>query len=482
MYLRNRPIHVLDLIVIFLVGFAIQTTLIYIYSKQGAVETLFTISSDSLMQTLPAVVLREYPFSSIYFNHIQPPLFDAIRTLIATFWNSGDGSLVAFVDLGIFWVYRILFGIFSILVFVWIFKATCSRYAAWTGALIWIFHPGPISMAFFLDGTFLSSLLTTWLIFEIWLLRTENNSVFRLTVAAILCFLVRAHFQWFFVPVIGICLVFMGVDRRRLLISLATLSLIVGIYCMKQFVLFGTFYSYGFHGLNLTGSVWIEDIGYTNKSYETVCGLSSEYRNKIDCKKFLSKKYPVDLLQLDSTYPKSANKLSSGRDHYNKEYTWWLSHVHSRIAKLQCSTEPVYCIKSLWRSFRQNFPEYWVESWDSRNPIVSNQTGIPWTSAYNKIVHNYPWFILASIVVVTLTTFNRFGASSIMPLIGIGLVPLYVYAITLTGNIYDAFEGGRLKFLLEPSIFVFIFTQCYLALRYIYVGSQHDTRPLDPGS
>ena len=46
---------------------------------------------------------------------------------------------------------------------------------------------------------------------------------------------------------------------------------------------------------------------------------------------------------------------------------------------------------------------------------------------------------------------------------------VYVFVISLVaGNTYDAFEGGRIKFLLEPTIYIFLFVQAFFGLKYIF--------------
>ena len=462
----------LELCLLFVVSLSILSTINYLYSEIDKDSVYIGISSNSLMQTLPAYLLEQKPLSSLYFNHTSPPLFDAMRALIATFWNADYAPLPQFIDKGLYGLHTVLFGILSVLIFVWIAKATGSRIASWLGALIWILHPGPISMYSFLDPTFITSVFITWLVFELWLLYKGEGAVSRLILVAVLCFLTKAHFQWFFVPVLATCMVLLGVDRKRLIIGLAALSFVVILYCAKQFILFGTVHSYGFFGENLTGSLWIENIGDYDKDYKANCGASSSTSNKADCEKFLSRYYPSDILQIGMTYPEGAKLLSGGGNNYNTEQYWWLSHVHTRIAKEQCAKHTRYCINSLIRSFRQNFPEYWVESWDRRNPVVSDENGIPWTNLYFKIAHNYPWLIFASFLVLTITLVSRWPQTNLMPIIGLSIIPLYVFTITLTGNIYDAFEGVRLKFLLEPVIFTFIFVQGVLSVRFIYLGSR----------
>ena len=53
-------------------------------------------------------------------------------------------------------------------------------------------------------------------------------------------------------------------------------------------------------------------------------------------------------------------------------------------------------------------------------------------------------------------------------------MPAYVFSITLLVNNYEAFEGGRLKFLLEPAIYVFIVVQVFFSVKYFFVGSKRE--------
>ena len=75
------------------------------------------------------------------------------------------------------------------------------------------------------------------------------------------------------------------------------------------------------------------------------------------------------------------------------------------------------------------------------------------------------------VILVTVVS-GRWRETEKLRILGVAVMPAYVFSITLLGNNYDAFEGGRLKFLLEPVIYVFIIVQVFYALRYIYIGSR----------
>jgi hypothetical protein len=82
---------------------------------------------------------------------------------------------------------------------------------------------------------------------------------------------------------------------------------------------------------------------------------------------------------------------------------------------------------------------------------------------------NYPWLILGALLVLVTTVTSQWNRTSILPIVGVSIVPLYVFVISLVaGNTYDAFEGGRIKFLLEPTIYIFLFVQSFFGLKYIF--------------
>ena len=113
-----------------------------------------------------------------------------------------------------------------------------------------------------------------------------------------------------------------------------------------------------------------------------------------------------------------------------------------------------------------------VLAWDDALAFTkaADETGIPWTKVYYRISNNYFWLIILSCVIFLITSANRSIRPNMLPIIGKILVPLYVFGISLLGNSFDAYEGGRLKFMLEPTIFVFIFVQICSALHHFLLG------------
>ena len=76
-------------------------------------------SSERLMQTVSVKHLRDEPLRSLWYLHIQPPLFDAYRAVLARFYSSLEaGALVDAVDRWIYVAWAAAFAATAALVFL----------------------------------------------------------------------------------------------------------------------------------------------------------------------------------------------------------------------------------------------------------------------------------------------------------------------------------------------------------------------------
>ena len=67
-----------------------------------------------MQQTLPIAVLRESPLRSLDYLHIQPPLLDALRSIVAQFVDPDrNTSLVVAADRRLYIVQVLVFGFTS---------------------------------------------------------------------------------------------------------------------------------------------------------------------------------------------------------------------------------------------------------------------------------------------------------------------------------------------------------------------------------
>jgi hypothetical protein len=212
-------------------------------------------TSERLMQTLSLKHLRDEPLRSLWYLHIQPPLLDTFRAVLAQLHRSLDGAaLVDAVDRGTYVAWAFVFAATAALVFVWIHTLAGRKFALGASAL-WVLHPGALAFASLLDSTAASAAAFLWFCFELWRLSRGQGSVARLVVATLVLFFLRSVFQWPFLLLVVLCLVLLRLPRRQVLGYGAVTGLVLGLYIAKQLVLFGTPLTSTFDGLNFCRAV-----------------------------------------------------------------------------------------------------------------------------------------------------------------------------------------------------------------------------------
>ena len=433
------------LAILFLVGFQ------YMVSGEWISSTYFSsLTSDSMMQTVPIAQLRNAPFESLYYLHIQPPLFDAIRAFIASFSDRNivnEDMLIRYVDVRLHQILIALFGILSALIFCWVKLATRSTIFAGVVTLGWVFYPTPIFLSTLLDGTLLSAVFITWMLFELWLIFQGFGHSGRLSVAVLLCCFTRSFFQWYFMPILLLSLFLLGMKLKKIVFVSLFLALGFGSYVFKQYSVFGVTSTSTFSGQHMAGVLWIEEANPSGGLIWT--GIETDsYREMINQRK----------AGLNKIYPRKAYSYSGG---YNTKDQWQLNFIHSSIAKSQCASSMQVCVSALWKSFRQNWPEYWyVEGWGAS--VVDNLPD--WYKInYFRLSTRYLWFLgLATFLFLLLQSTRLKKKDQFYKCVGLILVPGFIFGICIFGNRFDWYEGGRMKFFLEPVYFVFISSQIYL--------------------
>jgi len=191
--------------------------------------------SDRMMQTVRIKQLKEYPIRSLWYLHIQPPLYDGIRMLIAQLVNSHETSLLNKVDGTLYIVFALFYSLISIIIYSWISSLTNIKFG-FLASFLWMLHPAPIAYATLLDSTLLSSFGYTWFLYEIWRLGNNSNiSFLRLSLSLLFIFFTRTIFQWYFIPVLIFTLLLLRFSIKRILYSSISISiLIIFLFITKQ--------------------------------------------------------------------------------------------------------------------------------------------------------------------------------------------------------------------------------------------------------
>lgn len=196
-------------------------------------------TSEYMMQTVSVGDLRLEPFKSLWYNHIQPPVFDAIRAAIAAFYPNANGeALMRRVDAGLYGLWTLVYAATAVLVFSWIRSLRGPRSAA-IAFIVFLLLPGPIFYATFLDSTLLSSTLILWFLWALWRFGRGEAAPAELALVSVALFFTRSVFQWPFLVVLGSSLWLMAVPRARAIRVLLPISAVMIAFLAKQYVLFG---------------------------------------------------------------------------------------------------------------------------------------------------------------------------------------------------------------------------------------------------
>jgi hypothetical protein len=225
---------------VFLIALAWIFALEVRFRNQAAEHLYFQAwTSEYMMQTVSVGDLRNEPFKSLWYNHIQPPVFDAIRATLASFYPNANGeALMRRVDAGLYDVWMLVYAAAAVLVFSWVRRLRGPRSAA-IAVAVFLLLPGPIFYATFLDSTLLSSILILWFFWALFRLGEGDLVAKELVLVSLFLFFTRSVFQWPFLIVLCASLWLMAVPRARALRILAPIGLVMLAFLAKQYVLFG---------------------------------------------------------------------------------------------------------------------------------------------------------------------------------------------------------------------------------------------------
>jgi hypothetical protein len=383
-------------------------------------------TGEYMMQVVSAADLKVEPLRSLFYLHIQPPALDALRALSVLRHRELDGEeLLDAVDRDIYLAWALAAGLLTALVYVWL-DSLVGRKAAALGTALLVLHPAFLFYATFLDSTFVSGAGVTWASYELWRLHRGPGSAGRLALSLSLLFLTRSVMQWPFLAVLALSLFLLRIDRRRALSAFLPFALVVGLFTLKQYTLFG---------LTVTSSF----------GPDSFCkGLSAYCQGTT----------PVDLPRLPSLA--AASDLRRIRK-LNGEYNW------NQLAFLERSFSQMEEYKALLRKtplkkligLVLHTSTFWLLPSSRHSPHLLVDA-LPWRSAYDFVFSGFRLLLLlAGATALFLLGEGSFWAKVRVGL-GLALPVLYVVAVT---TVFESGENMRYKFFVEPVLFVLIFTQ-----------------------
>ncbi|MEO8500280.1 MAG: hypothetical protein ABI565_05145 [Vicinamibacteria bacterium] len=384
-------------------------------------------TSEYMMQTVSVRDLRAEPFKSLWYNHIQPPVFDAIRAVLVALSPQAEGDdLIRSVDAGLYRIWMMVYAVTVATIFSWLRQA-CGLQLAVLGFCVFLVLPGPIFYAAFLDSTLLSSTLVLLFFWILWRFGRGDEVAGRLVIVSILLVLTRSVFQWPFLMVLGASLMLMRVPIRKVSRVLLPISLVMIAFQAKQYVLFG---------LTTTSSF----------------GPGSFCRA-------LSQRCPGTTVVPLPKMTDSANALVlrrivklNGRYNYNQKA--FLKTSFSEMTEFK-ERFRVLTFGQILDLAKINFGIFLrPTSRYSAHVIVDH---LPWRDPLDIVLSG--WRVGVLVTLSTLVWVSRWrrlprDASGRALFHGVGLLlpALYIAAVSI---LFESGENNRFRFFLEPTIFVF---------------------------
>ena len=418
-------------VTIFALSFALVEIVEAIFRRRAVDGVYFQgLTSETLMQSVSFRELRAAPLQSLWYLHVQPPVTNLIRAVLLAFHRGANwGAVMRGVDRDLNHVWALAAAALAMMLDAWFRRLRVPGALAALFTLGWLLLPASLAYATLLDGTLLSALFTTWVLYETWRLGSdEGGSIGRLSAAVLLAYFTRSLFQWPFVLVMLTSLVLLRVPRRQLVTFGVVVGLTVGLYSIKQAYLFGTVSTSTLQGTNLARSIGA-DCG-------TIGPQPIAHRARLTA--------PV------LTEPRKLD----GSENFN------------HVDRLGIERQLMACFRrrlahstltALGTSYRENFDIFLQPSSRySRNVIVD---WLPWRRQVDWIFSGWPLICVAtsafSLSIWQSRRKLRAGLALLLPFV-------YVLAVSIVG---ERGENARFKFFVEPALYVLVVVQLYRVVR-----------------
>ena len=392
------------------------------------------IPSESMMQTVSILDLRDQPLVSLWNIHIQPPLFDAIRAVLASISGATDTLQLQYeVDGAIYLIWAMAYGSICTVVFLWLSRLT-NLLCGLVGALFFAASPAALLYATLLETTLLSSLFILLLIFLLWRIsRGEFVSPWVLSLIFLTLFFTRSVFQWPWVVLLGVCLWLMNYPRDAINKFLLVSSLVIFLYLTKQFVLFGVSTTSSFSGLNLCQSIGACKPHHISEKIDGGEGVLPKVltreRKLTGAHNF---NHQVDL-QLNKAY------LQDFKDGVISKDLVELLGIYQKNALIYFQPSSSYAGTN---QLLVILPERW--------------------RIYYEKIFSAPIF-LALLVFSLMFWLKEHNLKQWKSSLGVGLPVLAIFAISI---LFESGENMRFKFFIEPVLYIFIVSQLCIAGKY----------------
>jgi hypothetical protein len=403
-------------------------------------------SSAELMQTLDLSVLASRPIHSLFYLHYQPPGFDLLRLLLAApEFLSGLSISNRQVDIRLYVLHAVFYGIINMIIFYWISIVAKSQAVALITTIVWGLYPGNLAMATYLDSMYTSTFLlaiATHTYFQ-YLKQSRLKSLMFSGLSLLVLSVTRTSLQplvLFLVVLATIPLVRSrhGAERRpSLRVGYLMFAVCVLGLPIKQWFLFGTFSSTTTSGHHLLGMI----------------------RHNPSLDEITTVEIPRHVIQNSTVFE---NK-------YNTAEEVVLNYQYTRVFVRTCRPDPGGCLREALISARRNLIKGAGATQNYQPNALSDE--LPWADFSASLFSGTSYVVLVAAGLLALAVrarnqicrhYGRELQQMLPVLVLYGLIALTllfgslrfteVEAMGSPFGWYDGFtwtESNRLKFLFE---------------------------------
>ncbi len=419
-------------------------------------------SSEEFMQEVRINDLLEIGPIGLWYLHVQPPMLEALRFLLVLPEYVTGGSVSAqVIDERMYGLYIVLYGVLIAVCFAWVRSLTGSARWASVAAVVVGAYPGTVAMATLLDGTFPSAVLTTIMLYLLYLaLRYRSNR----------------WLNWWLVSVLLL-------SWTRTIFQLQILVLIpVVVWLIYRYRIIRTSRVAVGISVALVGSLFLLP-AKQYALYETTATTSFAGNHQIEVVSYRPTQEELEAVVVPPRILENAEKFVSG---FNSPENVATNYVLTQVGNAYYLRDPFQVFKNLLWGVQMNSAQALRFTHDysilDGGPANIAADTLPWTPPSSVLI-SAPLYIGAVLATVILLIYT-FGIAGVAARARWYAAFLFMVATTLLtvllANRYDWTEADRLKYVLMPAFFV-LFVSSVAWARRKHRGSRERTR-LNAGS
>lgn len=389
-------------------------------------------SSEEFMQEVRINDLLEVGPIGLWYLHVQPPMLETLRFLLAMPEYIGGQYLTAqSIDERMYALYIVFYGVLVGVTYAWVRSLTGSSRWAIAGAVLIGAYPGTVAMATLLDGTFPSAVLTTVMLYLLYLaLRYRSNKILNWWLLSLLLLSwTRTIFQLqilILIPVVVWLIYRYRIIRTGPVAVAISVGLVGGLFLLpaKQYALYETTATTSF-----AGNHQIEVVSYRPTPQELAA---------VDV--------PPRILE-------NAEKFVSG---FNSPENVATNYILTQVGNAYYLRDPFQVVKNLIWGMQMNTSQSLRFTHDysiiDGGPANIAADALPWTPPSSPVLGAI--FYLSVLLATVILLIYSFGIRGVVSRARWYAAFLFMIATTmitvLLANRYDWTEADRLKYVLVP--------------------------------